>query len=91
MSSSLEEESMTAWKIYDYKGLKSLKLVEGLPIPKLTTSKDVLVEVKAASVNVMDILMAGVLTIFNSWLLNILFLLILCCFLNYRGLCKSCF
>jgi len=89
MSSSLLEESMTAWQIYDYKGLKSLKLVEGLPIPKLTSSKDVLVEVKAASLNVMDVLMAGVL-MFNTFIFEKLFLM-LCFFFNYRGLCKSCF
>ncbi len=54
------EESMTAWKIDDYKGLKSLKLVEGLPIPKLTSTTEVLVEVKAASLNVLDVMMAGI-------------------------------
>ena len=61
MESSLEE-SMTAWKIDDYKGLKSLKLVEGLPIPKLKASKDILVEIKAASLNVLDVLMTGKIT-----------------------------
>ena len=83
---------MTSWQIHDYKGLKSLKLVEGLPIPKLTSSKDVLVEVKAASVNVMDILMAGVLIFkFNTLILKYFLLMLSLLLFNYRGLCKSCF
>ncbi len=53
-------DSITSWQIHDYKGLKSLKLVEGLPIPKLTASNDVLVQVKAASLNVyLEVLMTG--------------------------------
>lgn len=55
------EDSMTAWQILEYKGVKSLKLVEGIPIPKLTASTDVLVEVKAASLNFLDIRMSGTL------------------------------
>ncbi|XP_046643102.1 reticulon-4-interacting protein 1, mitochondrial-like isoform X2 [Daphnia pulicaria] len=51
---SSTEGLMSAWKLRDYGGIESLELVKDLPIPKLTSSKDVLVEVKAASVNVLD-------------------------------------
>ncbi len=56
---SSTEELMSAWRLRDYGGIESLELVKDLPIPKLTSSKDVLVEVKAASVNVLDAWMPG--------------------------------
>ena len=56
---SSTEGLMSAWKLRDYGGIESLELVKDLPIPKLTSSKDVLVEVKAASVNVLDAWMPG--------------------------------
>ena len=65
------DESMTAWQIHEYKGVKSLKLVEGIPIPELTTSTDVLVEVKAASLNFLDIRMSGTLYV-NIYIIKIL-------------------
>ncbi|KZS21619.1 Reticulon-4-interacting protein 1, mitochondrial [Daphnia magna] len=48
------EGLMSAWQLRDYGGIESLELVKDLPIPKITSSKDVLVEIKAASVNVLD-------------------------------------
>lgn len=53
------EGLMSAWQLRDYSGVESLELVKDLPIPKITSSKDVLVEVKAASVNVLDAWMPG--------------------------------
>lgn len=58
--SSAEEELMTAWKMHDYSGLESLKLVEDLPLPKITKPTDVLIQVKAASLNVLDVFMTGI-------------------------------
>lgn len=48
------EGLMSAWQLRDYGGIESLELVKDLPIPKITSSKDVLIEIKAASVNVLD-------------------------------------
>lgn len=59
MTSFGEEPTMTAWKIHTYNGLGSLSLEEGLPLPKICKSTDVLIEVKAASLNVLDVMMAG--------------------------------
>ena len=50
---------MSAWQLRDYGGLDSLELVKNVPVPKISSSKDVLVEVKAASVNVLDAWMPG--------------------------------
>ncbi len=52
---------MSAWKLLDYNGISSLKLVENLPIPQVSKAKDVLIEVRAASLNNLDILMTGIL------------------------------
>ena len=55
---------MSAWKLHDYNGITSVKLVENLPIPKISKATDVLIEVRAASVNVLDVMMAGNQTFF---------------------------
>jgi NADPH:quinone reductase-like Zn-dependent oxidoreductase len=66
MSSDVEQNSglMSAWKLHDYNGITSVKLVENLPIPKISKATDVLIEVRAASVNVLDVMMAGNQTFF---------------------------
>ena len=56
---SSTEGLMSAWQLRDYGGVESLELVKDLPIPKIISSKDVLIEVKAASVNVLDAWMPG--------------------------------
>ena len=58
-SGSSAEDVMSAWQLRDYGGIQSLELVKDLPIPKITSPKDVLVEIKAASVNVLDAWMPG--------------------------------
>ena len=68
--SSLQTDSdglMSAWKLQDYNGISSLKLVENLPIPQIKKKKDVLIEVRAASVNNLDVMMTGnnIITIFE--------------------------
>lgn len=50
---------MSAWQLRDYGGLDSLEFVTNIPVPRIVSSKDVLVEVKAASVNVLDPWMPG--------------------------------
>ena len=57
--SGQNSELMSAWKLHDYNGITSVKLVENLPIPQIKKVKDVLIEVRAASVNVLDVMMAG--------------------------------
>jgi hypothetical protein len=49
----------SAWQIRDYNGVEGLDLVENVEIPPLTSPCDVLVEVKAASVNKLDVWMSG--------------------------------
>lgn len=61
--SSVEEisvELMTAWRLHSFNGLESVKLVENLPLPRITKPTDVLIQVKAASLNVLDVLMTGI-------------------------------
>lgn len=56
---SCPADTMSAWRIRDYKGIDGLKLEEHLPLPRIYQATDVLVEVRAASVNVLDHRMAG--------------------------------
>lgn len=57
--SSFTQQFMSAWQLNDYGGIESLELVKDLPIPKIVSATEVLVEVKAASVNILDIWMPG--------------------------------
>jgi|ERR1712137_55258 len=50
-------KSMSAWQINDYGGIDALELVNDIPVPPLSQPDDVLIEVKAASVNVLDVMM----------------------------------
>ena len=50
---------MSAWQLRNYGGIDSLEFVTNLPIPKIKFANEVLVEVKAASLNFLDIRMAG--------------------------------
>ena len=52
-------KSMSAWQINDYGGIDALELVNDIPVPPLSQPDDVLIEVKAASVNVLDVMMTG--------------------------------
>merc|ERR1712071_576861 len=52
-------KSMSAWKINDYTGIDALELVNDVPVPPIYQPNDVLVEVKATSVNVLDVMMTG--------------------------------
>lgn len=57
---------MSAWQLVDYGGIDSLEFVSNLPVPRIASSKEVLIQVKAASVNVLDPWMPGeFLTNFN--------------------------
>nr|CAH0099676.1 unnamed protein product [Daphnia galeata] len=50
--------TMSAWQICGYNGFESLKLVNTVEMPPLLQPNDVLVKVKAASVNSLDVMMA---------------------------------
>jgi len=52
--------TMSAWQICGYNGLESLKLVNTVEVPPLSQPNDVLVKVKAASVNALDVMMTGI-------------------------------
>ena len=54
--------SMSAWQVCGYNGFESLKLVKTVGVPPLYQPNDVLVQVKAASVNSLDLMMTGSLT-----------------------------
>ena len=54
--------SMSAWQVCGYNGFESLKLVNTVGVPPLYQPNDVLVEVKAASINSLDLKMTGSLT-----------------------------
>lgn len=51
-------QTMSAWQIKDYSGLNSLELVD-VNVPPITQPNEVLVEVKSASVNAIDLMMTG--------------------------------
>lgn len=51
--------TMSGWQMNGYNGLQSLKLISTLKVPPLSQPNDVLVKVKAASVNVLDVMMTG--------------------------------
>lgn len=53
--------TMSAWQLCGYKGLESLKLVSTAEVPPITQPNDVLVKVKAASINSLDVMMSGML------------------------------
>lgn len=59
--------SMSAWQISGYNGIQSLKLANFLEIPPLTKPNEVLVEVQASSVNVLDVMMTGM---FDTFLIS---------------------
>lgn len=50
---------MSGWQIHKYKGIVSLKLNNDIPIPKIVSPTDVLVEVHTSSVNPLDVMMMG--------------------------------
>jgi len=59
---------MSAWQLHEYGGINQLKLSSTVPMPVVCRPHDVLVRVHAASVNPVDVLMAG------KWLACILWL-----------------
>lgn len=50
--------TMSAWQLYGYKGLESLKLVSTVEVPPITQPNEVLVKIKAASINSLDVMMS---------------------------------
>lgn len=56
--------TMSAWQIKAYNGISSLELVDNLDLPPITKPNDVLVEVRAASINTLDVMMTGKLSFY---------------------------
>ena len=55
--SKVKSQSMKSWQISEYGGIEKLFLNENAPMPTIVNPKDVLIEVKAASVNPIDLKM----------------------------------
>lgn len=78
--SGQNSELMSAWKLHDYNGITSVKLIENLPIPQIKKAKDVLIEVFAASVNTLDVMMTGIVGIVCIILFSCLLMIHVYCF-----------
>ena len=51
---NVKSKFMKSWQLFEYGGVNKLVLGENVPIPSIVRPSDVLVEVKAASVNPID-------------------------------------
>ncbi|KAG4075137.1 hypothetical protein HA402_006154 [Bradysia odoriphaga] len=60
---------MGGWQIHKYRGISTLKFSNDIPIPKINSPTDVLVEVHTSSVNPLDVMMMDG---YGSKLLNLL-------------------
>ena len=55
-----DNKLMSAWQLHDYDGgVSGMALSQTVRVPPISCPFDVLVEVKAASVNPIDVMMAG--------------------------------
>lgn len=52
---------MRGWQIHRYGGIEVLDLNNDIPIPKITSPNEVLVEVFTTSINPLDVMMMGTL------------------------------
>ena len=52
-------QTMSAWQIKGYNGFESLEMAQNVIIPPIIQPRDVLVEVKSASINAIDVMMSG--------------------------------
>ena len=52
-------QTMSAWQIHDNNGIEDLRLVADLELPIISSPCDVLIQVKAASINKLDLMMTG--------------------------------
>lgn len=65
--SSQHPGKMKGWQIHEYGGIELLQCNEHIKIPIINSPNDVLVEVKAASVNPIDVAMMGTILLFQSY------------------------
>lgn len=54
-----EDRKMGAWQIHAYSGIDELQYSDKVKIPTINTNNDVLVKIKASSVNPIDIAMTS--------------------------------
>lgn len=54
---------MIGWQIHEYGGIELLQCNEHIKIPTVNSPNDVLVEVRAASVNPIDVAMMGMISL----------------------------
>lgn len=73
---------MKGWQIHEYGGIELLQCNEHIKIPTINSPTDVLVEVRAASVNPIDVAMMGT---FSPIERNLLFEAIECRFVNLQA------
>lgn len=57
---SNSQKKMSGWQIHEYGGVEILQCSNNIKIPAITNPSDVLVEVHAASINPIDVLMMGI-------------------------------
>lgn len=60
---------MEGWQIHEYGGIELLQCNEHIKIPTINSPTDVLVEVKAASVNPIDVAMMGAILLLEYYFL----------------------
>lgn len=56
---------MKGWQIHEYGGIELLQYNEHIKIPTINSPTDVLVEVRAASVNPIDVAMMGTISLLD--------------------------
>lgn len=61
--SNFVKHTMSGWQIHKYKGMAALKFSNEIPIPKIQSPTDVLIEVHTSSVNPLDVMMMGEISI----------------------------
>ncbi|KAJ6646026.1 Reticulon-4-interacting protein 1, mitochondrial [Pseudolycoriella hygida] len=50
-------DKMSGWQIHKYRGISSLKFSNEIPIPKISSPTEILIEVHTSSVNPLDVMM----------------------------------
>lgn len=63
-------DGMRGWQIQRYGGIEVLHLNNDIPIPKITSPNEVLVEVYTTSINPLDVMMMGTMFTFRPSIKN---------------------
>lgn len=66
---SQHPRTMIGWQIHEYGGIELLQCNEHIKIPTVNSPNDVLVEVRAASVNPIDVAMMGMISLLRQFIM----------------------